>query len=313
MEKDFKENERLGEERLNNQGCLMKVVEYNNARDIIVEFQDKYKARVCCQWNNFINGIVSNPFWRVGEVRLNYQNDLMQIIKYNRSDDIIVEFQDLYKGKVHTTYRAFKMGKVKNPYHPTVCGVGMIGDKYPSKTNDNLLREYDAWKSMLNRCYNVKYKEKYPTYQSVTCCEEWLLYENFYEWLHSQENFDKWVNQERWSVDKDILVKGNKIYSPETCCLVSMDINQLFSRHKSDKKMLPIGVKKVGVVFQALCYCNGKENYIGTYKTIEEAFLAYKTYKEDLIKRVAQEEYDKGNITKRCYEAMLNYKVEITD
>lgn len=30
-------------------------------------------------------------------------------------------------------------------------------------------------------------------------------------------------------------------------------------------------------------------------------------------KREAQEEYNDGNITKPCYEAMMKYKVEITD
>lgn len=38
--------DRLGQEKLNNQGSLMKIVEYNNSSDIVVEFQDDYKARV---------------------------------------------------------------------------------------------------------------------------------------------------------------------------------------------------------------------------------------------------------------------------
>jgi hypothetical protein len=57
---------------------------------------------------------------------------------------------------------------------------------------------------------------------------------------------------------------------------------------------------------------NSRE-YIGTYPTPEKAFYAYKQYKEKLIKQVAQIEFDNGNITKECYEAMMNYEVEITD
>jgi hypothetical protein len=56
-----------------------------------------------------------------------------------------------------------------------------------------------------------------------------------------------------------------------------------------------------------------QQEHIGYYNTSEEAFQAYKKAKEDYIKQVAQEEYNDGNITKPCYEAMMKYKVEITD
>ena len=56
-----------------------------------------------------------------------------------------------------------------------------------------------------------------------------------------------------------------------------------------------------------------KRKAIGRRKTIEEAFNIYKEYKENIIKQVAQEEYSLGNITKKCYDAMMSYEVEITD
>ena len=191
-----------------------------------------------------------------------------------------------------------------------------MGNKYPAKINGKLLKEYESWTKMLQRCYSNKYKEKRPTYQNVTCCEEWLLYENFYEWLHSQENFEQWLNGERWEVDKDILVKGNKIYSPDTCCLVPHGVNCLFTKcNKNRSDLLPLGVRRSWRKFKAICQnpFTKKQEYIGLYSTIEEAFRAYKQYKENIIKQVAEVEYNKGNITKRCYEAMMKYEVEITD
>ena len=83
---------------------------------------------------------------------------------------------------------------------------------------------------------------------------------------------------------------------------------------------MPIGVSKrddrFGYQASILYDKNGNKakrtNY--NYPTPEDAFyLGYKPYKEDFIKQIAQEEYSKGNITKRCYEAMMNYIVEITD
>ena len=261
MIKSNKANERLGEERYNNQGCLAKIIEYIDNKNIIVEFQDKYKA------------------------------------------------------KIHTEYDNFKKGVAKNPYHPTVCGVGMLGVKYPSKVNGENTKEYKTWMNMLKRCYSKNLKSRNRTYEGVTCCEEWLLYENFYEWLHNQPNFDKWYNGYRWDLDKDILVKGNKIYSPEMCCLVPNNVNKLFVKRDNDRGSLPIGVTKNKKGFRAewnnqlkKCY-----EYSITYATIDEAFQSYKFHKENLIKQVAQAEFSNGNITEKCYNAMMNYEVEITD
>ena len=253
---------------------------------------------------------------RLGEERLNKQGCLMKIIEYNGNNDIIVEFQDEYKAKVHTQYRNFQIGDTKNPYHPNVYGVGVVGNKYSSRINGVVVREYDIWTTMLARCYDQKFKEKNPTYKNVTCCDEWLNYENFYEWLHSQENYNQWYNGKKWCVDKDILIKGNKVYSPDTCCLVPHDINCLFLKCEAKRGDLPIGVCRSRNKLKAHCRnpFTKKLETFGNYRTAEEAFyLGYKPYKENIIKQVAENEYLKGNIVKKCYDAMINYEVEITD
>ena len=253
---------------------------------------------------------------RLGKERYNYQNCLMRIVEYNNNIDIIIEFQDKYKARVHSTYQAFCDGKIKNPYFPSVCNVGITGYKYPIKANNKLTKEYDTWKHMLRRCFDSSHKEKHPEYKDVNCCEEWLLYENFYEWLHNQPNFEKWITGIRWAIDKDILVKGNKIYSPETCCLVPQNVNSLFTKRTKLRGNLPIGIGFSDNHYRALCknpFTNKQEKF-GYYSTPEDAFyLGYKPYKENIIKQVAQTEFNKGNISRQCYEAMLNYQVEITD
>lgn len=258
---------------------------------------------------------------RVVEESINRQGCLMKIIFYNNANDIAVEFCDKYRAKIHTCYSNFKKGNVKNPYYPDVYDVGMLGVKYPSKINGKNTKEYTIWRSMLRRCFDEKYKKKQLTYADATCCDEWLLYENFYEWLHSQENFDKWEDGKMFSVDKDILIKKNKIYSPKTCLLVPKEVNGLFIRQDRRRGELPIGVsyckekndKKYRAYVSMRNLGNKFSKTIGYYDTSEKAFQAYKKYKEKMIKQVAQEEYTKGNITKQCYDAMMNYEVEITD
>lgn len=316
MSKSLK-NERIGKENFNNEGYLMKIVEYKSADNIVVEFQDEYKQKTNTTYDHFIKGKVSNPYKkrRLGEIRYNNQGSQMKIIEYNNSHDIIIEYQDEYRFKRRTSYSNFINGCLDNPYFPTVCGVGITGDikKYISK-NIKINREYNMWRDMIYRCFGEKRKEKYPTYKEVTCCNEWLLFENFYEWLHSQPNFEKWENCRDFDIDKDILFKGNKIYSPKTCCLVPSRVNYLFLNKKNKRGDFPVGVSKDKKRYGAQCNdSNCKHHYIGSFDTPEEAFQAYKIYKENIIKQVAQEEYDKENITKECYEAMMKYEVEITD
>ena len=257
---------------------------------------------------------------RVGQETYNKNGELMRVVEYNNANDIIVEFQDKYKAKVHTKWTHFYKSKnIKNPYYPTVYEVGIIGEKYPITINQKKTKEYDVWSQMLRRCYDINALKKRPTYSNCNVCEEWLLYDNFYEWLHSQTNFEQWYNGNRWAIDKDILVKGNNIYSPTTCCLIPQYVNSLFLKNDADRGEYPIGVSKNkrGLYEATIIYGkkNNKSKTTGySYPTPEDAFyLGYKPYKEAYIKRIAKEEYDKDNITKQCYEAMMNYQVEITD
>ena len=170
---------------------------------------------------------------RIGEEKLNNQGYLMRIIEYNSATDILIEFDGEYNGRLKTWYTNFQNGTIKNLFAPSVYEMGIIGNEYPVSINSKITKEYNAWYSMLKRCFDEKYKNKYPAYKYVTCCEDFLYYSKFYEWLHNQPNFNKWIIEENWNVDKDILIKGNKIYSQETCCLVS---NEVTSIRKVDKK-----------------------------------------------------------------------------
>lgn len=252
---------------------------------------------------------------RLFEENLSNEGYLMKIVQYNHCKDIVVEFQDEYKARVHTSYRWFTLGTIKNPYHPSVYGVGIVGNKYQTFINKKQTKEYLSWRRVLGRCFDENFKEQNQTYQNAICCKEWLYFENFYDWLHSQENFDKWLNGSQWAIDKDILIKGNKIYSPETCCLVPKNVNGLFVKCDALRNSLPIGVVKHGSGYLVSCKnpFTSKHEYFGTHPTEEIAFNKYKKVKENFIKQVAEEELANGNIIKECYEAMMKYQVEITD
>lgn len=247
---------------------------------------------------------------------LNKNKCVMKIISYTNRNDVIIEFQDQHKAQVHTALSNIRTGNVKNPYYPSVFGVGIIGNKYPTYiSKGNPTKEYVMWKAILNRCF-YKQANNIQCYEDCTICDEWLLYENFYEWVHSQENFEQLYNSKiRFDVEKDILIKNNILYSPNTCCIVPHNVNALFVKQQFHRGDYPIGVcydKEQDKYASYLCI-HGRQHRLGRFNSIEEAFINYKMEKEKLIKKIAQEEYDKGNITQKCYKSMINYEVEITD
>lgn len=161
---------------------------------------------------------------------------------------------------------------------------------------------------MLCRCYSHKYQEKKPTYIGCYVCEEWLSFSNFKEWFDN--NY-----REGYQLDKDILVKGNKIYSPETCCFVPQEINQLLIKCNGSRGQHPLGVSYHSQLnkFQVRMRISNIGKNLGLFNTANEAFQAYKTAKEAHIKEVATEYYTKGKINERVYQALMKYEVEITD
>lgn len=243
---------------------------------------------------------------RIGETNINCQGLKMTIISYRGAHDIDVQFEDGYVSH-NKDYRYFKNGTMKSYFVPTVLGVGIIGGE------DIDDKSYLIWFHMLRRCYDKKLHSKEPTYKDVTCCEEWLNYQNFKKWFDN--NYYE-IDNDNMQLDKDILYKDNKIYSPETCVFVNQRINKLFIKRKAKRGSLPIGVtyNKRDNKIQARCDINNGNNskkFLGTFDTPEEAFKSYKTFKEKYIKQVAEEYKDK--IPKKLYDAMYRYEVEITD
>ena len=246
---------------------------------------------------------------RIGQEAINNQGCPMKIIDYINNKNIIVKFQDEYQYQKSESYDSFIKGKIKNPYAKAIFNVGIVGVEYDVQIYK---KEFATWKHMLERCYD---SSVYHTYQDVTCCNEWLFFPDFCKWIHKQENYNAWNNENKWAVDKDILIKGNKIYSPKTCCLVPQFINTLFLKCDKSRGDFPIGVHYDSIKNRYIAQYrnNNGVRFLGGYHNCELAFNAYKQAKEKYIKQIAKEEFDKGNITKRCYEAMMQYEVEITD
>lgn len=246
---------------------------------------------------------------RIGERGVSLEGYVMEIVDYPNNKNISVLFID---NIVETTirnkeYKEFKSGRIKNPYHLSVYGVGYFGQGiYKSYNNGAITEYYLRWVSMLSRCYNEKYTKSITAYKGCFVDERWHNFQNFAQWY--KENYNPETMQ-GWQLDKDILVKGNKIYSPKTCCFVPTEINNAFANSLITNRKLPLGVtfnKKLNKYIAAT-----SRKHICTAFTAEEAFSEYKKVKEERIKELAEKW--KGKITEEAYNALMARTVEITD
>lgn len=246
---------------------------------------------------------------RTGEIGVNNLGYVMEIISYNNYDDIDVKFESGYIS-YHNTYRNFKNGEIKVFCAKDIYGVACLGQgKYFQKKSDASTLMYRTWVNMLMRCYSKQYKQKYTTYQECTACEEWLNFQNFAKWyVNNYYEIDEPLN-----LDKDILQKNNKLYSPDACLLVPQRINKLFIKGDSCRGSYYIGVTYLNKINKYIARCNTITNrqYLGVFETEEAAFTAYKDYKENYIKQIA-EEY-KNKIPEKLYNALYTWKVQKTD
>ena len=174
-----------------------------------------------------------------------------------------------------------------------ICGIGLNDSHAKTSRNEGGRRVwckfYDAWKSMLTRCYSAANNRRRPTYVGCSVDPEWLTFSVFRNWMGAQD----WQGKQ---LDKDLLVPGNKIYSPDTCVFVSRELNQFLTDSGRSRGEWPIGVSldKKSLKFKATC-CNpitGKPEHLGLFIDPCEAHEAWRNRKHQHALRYADMQTD---------------------
>jgi len=187
------------------------------------------------------------------------------------------------------------MGKKIN----LIYGVGYNPHERVIDSKGKVLRSYTSWLDMIKRCYSVSFKGKNPTYIDCTVCDEWLHYSEFIAW------FDKnYISG--YQLDKDILVNGNKIYSPETCVFIPKKINTLLSTRSGSKGDYPTGVyydkRRNRIMAQISIY--GAMRFLGRFDCEKKAHSAYVYAKKEYVKEVSSTYFLDGLICSRVFCAL---------
>lgn len=233
-------------------------------------------------------------------------------IAYRNSHDCDIQFLDCGVIFEHMDYGNLKNGSFKSPCSKSIAGIGYIGVGINNIKNRPY--EYKMWSNMINRCYKIRTDRRRDiNYQNCYVSDEWHNFQNFVQWF--DENIKHYKVDEPLCIDKDLLYKGNRIYSKYTCVLVPNRINLFLTLTKFSRGTLPIGVyfDRKQNKYKAQC-CDPLNRYsrnLGRFNSIEEAFYKYKETKEKYAHDLAQE-YS-GKIDIKVLNALYNYKVDISD
>lgn len=173
---------------------------------------------------------MSNVYFNVGDILDSNSYGKFKVVAYDGFYKVGISFIDTGYSYVTNAY-AVRNGQVKDRFMPIVYGIGFVG---LDSSKDDVFGDaiYGCWKSMLTRCYNTNYHKLKPTYSECSVCEEWHSFSNFKKWYKATRPNDGL----KYELDKDIKVEGNKLYSPETCLMVSKTEN---IAKRNESKMNP--------------------------------------------------------------------------
>lgn len=168
---------------------------------------------------------------------------------------------------------------------------------------------FKSWLHALERSYSEKWHLKYPTYSECSVSVDWFDFQEYGKhWLDSD------FYNEGWHLDKDLLFKGNKVYSKDTCVFLPPSVNKFLTKNNVNRGSLPIGVHFSSRNKKYAADCgdlDGKKIWLGYHNSPDKAFLAYKNCKEELARMLA--ERWKSDIDPRAILALNNYEVSIHD
>lgn len=312
-----------GDRFQNSKGEWYTILEYNSSIDIEIIFDGLEESQTTTN-SNIKNGNIApldRFISRVGSIVESKSGWTGEVVEYLNAGNVRVRWED--GSEEWYRWASIESGHVKPSNLPSVFGVGYLGvGKYVSQ--NRALRDgqeyvpqdaYATWVNMLKRLYeNVpKGCSKNKPYLDCTIEEEWKNFQNFGDWATKQVGWDKReINGDRWCLDKDILIPGNRVYGPEKCVYVPNEINAFFSIKDQGEHGFGINMinpkyenAKIGFISRCTNPITGEREYLGFFQCPREAESAYLKRKRECAIMLAYKWI--GEVDNRVINALLNY------
>lgn len=181
------------------------------------------------------------------------------------------------------------------PYGVYICRDSVSG---------KITKEYNLWSNMLKRCYCPQQLEEDPTYKGMSVHKEWERSDVYWKWAERQAG---WLSK-NYHQDKDLLVPGNKVYSPDTVVFISNQLNTFLCDCRKVRSQYGQGVYKKGKKFSAVMWDNNKPTNLGVFDTLEDASNTFCKAKTEVGRRWGQRlKAGEFEVDPRVTERMLNF------
>lgn len=214
----------------------------------------------------------------VGSVWSSKSCGKFEVIRYDSAIKVLVRF---YNTGFEGLFQAAKIreGAVLDRMKISVYGFGFIGcGRFKPRSMNKPTKEYSVWSDMIRRCYDPYSINKYPSYKDCNVCEEWRNFQNFALWYTENQDDNKTLH-----IDKDILLPGNKMYSPDGCMMVTRQVNSFVSDNEPIRGRFLIGAhySTSNKKFRSQCSNPkyGREEHLGYFSTEIDAHMAWRNKK----------------------------------
>lgn len=228
---------------------------------------------------------------------------ILDILSYKEAGDRHKRFKVKFTESGYVTITrlsSIKSGNVTNPYYPTVCGIGYLGEgEFKTSNNGKQTRLYILWHNMIQRCYDARVQHRNPTYIGVEVCKRWLCFQVFASDIVKMPNY----NKIEFCLDKDILRAKNKIYAPEFCSFVPQEVNTSI-RGLLSGDFSCVTKNVAGDFSVSITNTRGPRAYLGRFKTKVAAIKAAKQYYIAQIQKIASKH--KTVLEPKVYNALIS-------
>jgi hypothetical protein len=229
-----------------------------------------------------------------------------EVVRYTNNAKILVKFLDKNGYETEVTLQALRSGHVKNPYAPSLHGVGFCGvGPYAMNLYGKPTRAYRAWSGVVERCYSSSRREVSLCYANATLATEWHNFQTFAKWFYSQNGADL-----NWEIDKDLLVVGNKHYSPETCILLPAKINVAITRIDCSGDVLGHFYHKASNMYSCRV-CTPTGAVVKYFKDKDDCIRHYLQGKSFQFKHLALKW--KSDLDPRAFDSLMRLSREYSD
>ena len=113
---------------------------------------------------------------------------IVTVLDYIDCKNVLIKFENSGATKLVRADH-LRDRNIKDQTQPTVYGLGVIGNNFDKGESHTLT--YNTWNSMLQRCYDLKLKERHKSYEQCSVDANFLSYEYFKDWCSKQIGFGK--------------------------------------------------------------------------------------------------------------------------